>query len=168
MGVSGCGKSTLAQALAARLGWQFVEGDALHPEGNVRKMAAGMALDDADREPFLRAVADALAAGRRTGVVASCSALKRRYRDLLRQASGGPVLFVLPKLGREMLAVRLQQRPGHFMPASLLDSQLATLEWPGTDEGALTIDGGVPTAQQVEGVLQALFPTSTESPGAPA
>ena len=148
MGVSGCGKSTLGQALADVLGWRFVEGDALHPTGNVAKMAAGIPLDDADRQPFLENVADAIVAARKTGVVASCSALKRAYRDLIR-ARAGPVTFVLPLLDRPALAARMMHRPGHFMPPALLDSQLATLEKPGADEQAILIDGAAPVASQV-------------------
>jgi carbohydrate kinase (thermoresistant glucokinase family) len=151
MGVSGCGKSTLARALAARLGTTFIEGDSLHPPANIAKMAAGIALDDADRRPFLESVADALqAAG--PGAVASCSALKRRYRELIR-ARAGDVAFILPAMDRDVLAARLAARQGHFMPATLLDSQLATLELPTPDERALILDGRLPTAAQVDAVL---------------
>lgn len=139
MGPSGCGKSTLARALARRLDWQFVEGDDLHPPANLAKMSAGIALDDADREPFLRAVGAALAAGRAGGVVASCSALKRKYRDLLRSVAGEDLLFVLPTVRRDVLARRLAGRRSHFMPASLLDSQLAVLEPPQPDERAVVL-----------------------------
>ena len=155
MGVSGCGKSTLARALSERLGWRFVEGDTLHPPANVAKMAAGIALDDDDRLPFLEAVAQALVESRDRGVVASCSALKRRYRDLIR-ARAGAVTFVLPDLTRAQLAARLAQRSDHFMPVSLLDSQLATLEPPGPDESALRVEGTAPTDTQVAAILHAL------------
>jgi carbohydrate kinase (thermoresistant glucokinase family) len=155
MGVSGCGKSTLARALGQRLGWRFVEGDTLHPPANVAKMAAGIALDDDDRMPFLEAVAQSLVESQGRGVVVSCSALKRRYRDLIR-ARAGAVTFVLPDLTRAQLAARLAQRHDHFMPASLLDSQLATLEPPGPDESALRVDGAAPTATQVAAILHAL------------
>jgi gluconokinase len=112
MGVSGCGKSTLAAALASTLGWQFIEGDSLHPPANIAKMAAGLALDDHDRQPFLEAVARVIAAHRPEGVVVSCSALKRSYRDLIRSRAG-PVQIVMPVLDRERLLTRLAQRRGH-------------------------------------------------------
>ena len=121
MGVSGSGKTTLGRALATRLGVPFIEGDDLHPQANVRKMAAGRPLDDADRQPFLENVADQLLAHRESGVVIACSALKRSYRDLLR-AKAGDMSFVLPQVGREELLRRLSARTGHFMPASLLDT----------------------------------------------
>lgn len=155
MGVSGAGKSTLGQALADALGCRFVEGDALHPAANVAKMAAGIPLDDADRRPFLENVAAALAARRGDGVVASCSALKRGYRDLLRSIAG-PIVFVLPTLTRETLAARIAARAHHFMPAALLDSQLATLDPPGPDENAVTVDGTLPIEVQVAAVLTAI------------
>ena len=157
MGVSGCGKSTLGQALATRLGTPFIEGDALHPPANIAKMAAGVPLDDTDRQPFLEAVADSLrAAG--PGAVAACSALKRQYRDLLR-SHAGRVVFVLPTTDRALLATRMTARQGHFMPTTLLDSQLATLEPPTPDEQAICIDGSLPTTAQVEAVLAALKDT---------
>jgi gluconokinase len=155
MGVAGAGKSTLGRALAAALGVSFVEGDTLHPPANVAKMAAGIPLDDADRRPFLEAVGSELARGRERGVVATCSALKRRYRDTLR-AYAADALFVLPELSREALAERLATRRGHYMPASLLDSQLAILERPSEDERALVVDGTAPTERQVTAVLAAL------------
>ncbi len=158
MGVSGCGKSTLGGALAEALGWKFVEGDTLHPPGNVAKMAAGIPLDDDDRRPFLAGVAAALVAGREHGVVVTCSALKRSYRDYLRNAAGD-VAFVLPALGREALAARLAERKAHYMPASLLDSQLATLELPAADERIIVVDGGAPTAAQLARVRAALAAT---------
>jgi gluconokinase len=155
MGVSGAGKSTLGSALGDALGYRFVEGDALHPPANVAKMAAGIPLDDADRQSFLGNVAAALATHRDEGVVASCSALKRAYRDLLRR-SAGPIVFVLPMLDRAALARRLSGRAGHFMPAALLDSQLATLEPPAADEDAIMVDGTLPIEAQVAAVLAAL------------
>jgi gluconokinase len=166
MGVSGCGKSTLAQALGARLGWRFVEGDTLHPPANIAKMAAGIPLDDTDRRPFLEAVAQAIVAARGAGIVVSCSALKRSYRDLIR-ARAGEVTFVLPDMPRALLAARLAQREDHFMPASLLDSQLAALEPPGPDESALRLDGTLSTPAQVAAVLGALHLSSTAHPAPP-
>ncbi|GAM05101.1 gluconokinase [Novosphingobium sp. MBES04] len=157
MGPSGCGKTTLASALARQLGWAFIEGDELHPEANRAKMAAGLALDDTDRAPFLDAVAHALAAHPQ-GAVASCSALKRSYRDRLR-AIAGDVLFVLPQIDAAGLEHRMTTRPGHFMPVSLLTSQLATLEPPAADENACPVDGHLPSDEQVALVCRALHAT---------
>ena len=136
MGVSGSGKTTVGAALADALGLRFVDGDALHPAANVAKMAAGIPLDDADRAPWLDAVGAVLAAG---PVVVACSALKRVYRDRLRAAAPDLDLVFLDG-SRELLASRMAARPGHFMPASLLDSQLATLEPPTADEHPVTVD----------------------------
>jgi gluconokinase len=155
MGVSGCGKSTLGRALAEQLDWCFVEGDSLHPSRNIEKMTAGLPLDDEDREPFLERVAETIAAARNRGIVVSCSALKRGYRDLIR-ARAGEVTFVLPLATRDVLASRLSQRADHFMPTSLLDSQLAALEQPELDEHAILVDGSLPTAAQVAQVLAVL------------
>lgn len=142
MGPSGNGKSALGTALAARLGLPFVEGDDCHPPANVARMARGEPLTDADRAPFLANVAAALMA-HPGGAVAACSALKRAYRDTLRAAVPG-VVFVLPLVPADVLAARMAARPGHFMPASLLASQLATLEMPGDDEAVVTVDGTLP------------------------
>ena len=136
MGVSGSGKSTVGKQLAAVLGLAFVDGDDLHPAQNKKKMAAGMALNEADRAPWLDAVAAVLARG---SVVVACSALRRRYRDRLRADAPGLRLIYLQG-SRALLAERLSGRKHEFMPATLLDSQLGTLEEPGVDEGALTID----------------------------
>jgi gluconokinase len=153
MGVSGCGKSTLGRRLAAALGADYVEGDEFHPPENVARMATGISLTDADRQGWLDALARQLASARAAGraLVLSCSALKRRYRDVLR--SGAPdVLFVHLSGSRELLAQRMAARTGHYMPASLLDSQLATLEPPGLDENALSFD----VAQAPETIVAAL------------
>ena len=136
MGVSGCGKSTVAQALAARLRLPFVEGDGLHPPANVAAMAAGSPLTDEDRHGWLQAVARVLVQAESTGVVVTCSALKRSYRDQLR-ASAPALQFVHLTGPQSLLAQRLQNRTGHYMPASLLQSQIDTLEPPAADEGAL-------------------------------
>ncbi len=157
MGVCGCGKSTVGGRLARELGALFIEGDAFHPPANVARMAAGIALTDADRQGWLEALAAQLADARRAGrsVVLACSALKRRYRDVLRQ--GAPDLRVVHLTGdRAMLAVRLAARQGHYMPASLLDSQLATLETPDPDERAITLDAGAPTDRLVQSALTQL------------
>jgi len=154
MGVTGSGKSTLGQALAHALRWPFVEGDSLHPPANLAKMSAGIPLDDADRIPFLENVAQVLRS--HSGpLVISCSALKRAYRDRLRRAD--PKLrFVHPVLSRAQLQERMQRRIGHFMPATLLKSQLLDLEPPGPDEQCIKIDGSEPLDRQVAGTLAAL------------
>jgi gluconokinase len=154
MSVTGSGKTTLAQALAQALGWRFVEGDALHPAANIAKMAAGVALNDEDRWPFLDNVSQAIAAASAHGVVVSCSALKRSYRDRIRMGDSG-VLFVLPRLTRVSLEARLAGRAGHFMPASLLDSQLAILEPPQPDELSIQVEGDAATDAQVRQTLAA-------------
>ena len=147
MGVSGCGKSTIGAALAQALGLDFIEGDALHPPRNVALMAAGTALNDADRAGWLGIIADRLAQAHTTGqgLVVSCSALKRRYRDQLRAHCPGLQLLHL-RGSRDQLMERLQARSGHYMPASLLDSQLNTLELPAADEHALSFDVGLTVA----------------------
>ena len=138
MGVSGCGKTTVGRLLARHLEVPFIEGDELHPPRNVELMAAGIALNDEDRAGWLDAVAAELAR-RPEGAVASCSALRRRYRDRLRRAM--PALrFVHLRGDRAVLEGRLAQRRGHYMPASLLDSQLQTLEAPSADEQPLELD----------------------------
>jgi gluconokinase len=135
MGVSGTGKSTIGRSLAEALGLPFVEGDDLHPDANVAKMAAGIPLTDADRAPWL----DRVAARLDEPVVITCSALKRSYRDRLRRAAPDLVLVYLHGT-RELLEERMAQRDGHFMPTSLLDSQLATLEEPAADEDVIPVD----------------------------
>jgi gluconokinase len=161
MGVCGCGKSALGERLARELGAAFIEGDAFHPPANVARMAAGIALTDADREGWLEALAAQLAVARAQGrsVVLACSALRRRYRDALRQ--GAPDLRLLHLHGeRALLAARMAARQGHYMPASLLDSQLATLEAPGPDERAITLDAGTPPATLVQLALAQLQGTA--------
>jgi gluconokinase len=155
MGVTGSGKSTLGNALAQALGWRFLEGDSLHPASNITKMAAGVALNDEDRLPFLRNIARAISESRPDGIVVSCSALKRSYRDLLRM-SGSDLIFVLPLLDRAHLLARLSHRSGHFMPTSLLDSQLATFEAPQDDELSVQINGEDTPFEQVQQTLRAL------------
>lgn len=141
MGVAGSGKSTIGAALAQALGVPFVEGDDFHPAENRARMAAGIPLTDEDRYGWLHALAGRLAQARLagTGAVLACSALKRAYRDILR--AGAPSLRLVFLSGdRGVLAERLAARRGHFMPASLLESQLATLEAPTPDEGAWVVD----------------------------
>lgn len=152
MGVSGSGKSTLGALLAGKLDCPFLEGDAFHDADAVAKMRAGQALNDDDRWPWLdrigAAMGEALVSDGQ--VVAACSALRRRYRERLRQAVPVPVRFVLLDAGYDELLRRLTQRAGHYMPASLLDSQLATLERPGVDEGVLTLDAAEPPERLCE------------------
>lgn len=141
MGVSGCGKSTVGQLLANALAAPYIEGDDLHSQENVERMRAGIALNDAQRRDWLQALAGHLADahGHGRALVISCSALKRAYRDILR--SGAPDLHLVHLYGtRAVLAARSAQRQGHYMPVSLLDSQIATLELPGVDENVLTFD----------------------------
>ncbi|MFD1950743.1 gluconokinase [Sphingomonas arantia] len=142
MGVSGSGKSTLAECLATRLDCAFLEGDAFHGAANVAKMRAGHPLTDDDRWPWLDRLGAAIGTGARDGgiVVATCSALKRTYRRRLESAAALPLLFVLLDGDVDALAARMERRAGHYMPASLLDSQIATLERPTPDERALTLD----------------------------
>jgi gluconokinase len=155
MGVSGVGKTTLATLVAQRLGWPFEEGDALHPEANVAKMAAGHPLTDADRRPWLERVAgwidERLAAGE-AGVI-TCSALKRSYRDILRRPG---VVFVHITGPKQVTAERLAARQGHFMPPTLLDSQLATLEPLGPDENGFEVSTTLTREQQVDEVVARL------------
>lgn len=141
MGVSGAGKSLIGELFARALGIAFLEGDALHPAENVARMAAGIALTDVDRAGWLQEIADHLAVARaqRKGLVVACSALRHRYRDVLR--TGDPdATFVFLAGQRPIIADRLAHRPGHFMPTSLLDSQLETLEPPTPNEQAWQCD----------------------------
>jgi carbohydrate kinase (thermoresistant glucokinase family) len=160
MGVSGCGKSTVGRGIAAALGLHFVEGDELHSAENVARMAAGIPLTDADRHGWLQAVGDQLgsATARAHGVVVSCSALKRAYRDRLR-AAAPDTRFIHLHGAPELLAARMQSRQGHYMPATLLQSQLDTLEPPGADERALTLDIAADVAAQVRAAVQHLKET---------
>ncbi|CDN48824.1 gluconokinase [Neorhizobium galegae] len=138
MGVSGCGKSSVGERLADYLGCGFIEGDGLHPPSNVRKMRMGTPLEDEDRWPWLDAFGHRLAG---TGdIVVSCSALKRTYRDRLRSLSGRPMTFVFLQGDRMLLAARMAARKHEYMPLSLLDSQLATLELPTTEPDVATVD----------------------------
>jgi len=146
MGVSGSGKSTLGGMLAAELHCPFLEGDSFHPDANIAKMRAGEPLDDDDRWPWLDALGAAAgrAAAGRGRVIVACSALKHSYRDRLAAAIDAPALFVLLEASAAELEHRMANRPGHYMPRSLLDSQLQTLERPGSDECALALDAERP------------------------
>ena len=141
MGVCGCGKSSVGRAIAAELGWTFIEGDDLHPASNREKMSAGTPLTDEDRWPWLDTIAAEARAVDETGgsVVVACSALKRCYRDRIRKAGKG-VRFAHLTGDPEIIRERMKQRQDHFMPPTLLDSQLATLEVPGSDEAVIACD----------------------------
>ena len=163
MGVSGCGKSTVGAALARELGVEFVEGDAFHPPENVARMAAGVALTDADRAGWLQLLAAHIAQAAPRGVVVSCSALKRAYRDVLRQSAA--IRFVWLDLPRAALEARMAVRTGHYMPPSLLASQLATLEPPQPDEDAIGVDGTQPVDAIVgEAIARLGLATDTRRP----
>ena len=138
MGVTGSGKTTVGKALAQSMGSDFIEGDDLHPADNITRMSSGIALTDDDRWQWLARVGQGLA--NQEGVIASCSALKRRYREAIAEAARKPVLFVFLRGSRGLLEERLRLRKGHFMPATLLESQLAILEAPDPDESAIAID----------------------------
>ncbi len=157
MGISGSGKSTVAEGLVHRLGWPFAEGDDFHPPENVAKMSAGTPLDDDDRWPWLRRLADWIGERERRGesVVVTCSALKRSYRDLLRD--GHPsVWFAHVRAAPELILRRVEVRRGHYMPPSLLGSQLDILEPLERDEPGAQISGVDPAPQVAEHLLEAL------------
>jgi gluconokinase len=157
MGVSASGKSTVMAELAARLRWPWLEGDALHPAANVARMAAGIPLDDADRAPWLDAVAAWIGQqeAARTSAVVTCSALRRAYRDRLRR--GHPsVWFVHLHPPAQVLQRRIEDRAGHFMPASMLASQLETLEPLGADEPGWAVDALGSPGETAEAILTRL------------
>jgi gluconokinase len=157
MGVAGSGKSTIGSLLAQRLGWEFADADAFHPDSNVEKMSRGVPLTDADRAPWLHAIRgwmDGLTREGRRGIVA-CSALKRDYRKIL--VSGRvDTRIVYLKGDKELIADRMAARSGHFMPLGLLDSQFRTLEEPGPEERPLVITIDAPPHEMVETVLRGL------------
>jgi carbohydrate kinase (thermoresistant glucokinase family) len=155
MGVSGSGKTTIAGRLAARLQFTFADGDDFHPAANVEKMARGEPLTDADREPWLSSLAAWTLAQHQAGrsTVLACSALKRRYRDTLRSASPH-TFFVHLAAPRAALLERMNHRQGHFMPAFLLDSQLAALEPLASDESGATLDATGPPDTIVEQAIR--------------
>lgn len=169
MGVSGSGKSTVAEALGERLGWRFEDGDSFHPASNVAKMKAGHPLTDEDRWPWLNAIADEIARVCDKGghVIIACSALKHVYRDVLLRGRDD-VRFVFLKGSRELIAERLAQRKGHFMPPGLLTSQFDTLEPPEAGEHVITVSIDETVEAIVDGVLRQLKPGSdTRSPSKP-
>ncbi len=156
MGVSGSGKSTLGTLLADTLGCPFLEGDEFHDVAAVDKMRAGQPLEDADRWPWLDRLGRALGEAAQSNgcAVAACSALRRAYRERLIAAAGGRVCFVLLDNDRAELERRLSARPGHYMPASLLDSQLDTLERPQVDEPVLTLTSSAAPAVLCDSVMR--------------
>lgn len=154
MGVSGSGKTTVGAALAQRLRVPYADADDFHPPENVAKMSSGIPLDDVDRLPWLRAIGQWLAAHVAGGGVISCSALKRSYRDVLREAAPDQ-LFVHLAGTPEVIARRVAGRPGHFMPTSLVESQFATLEPLGDDEHGLVLDVDHSVDELVESYLTA-------------
>lgn len=154
MGVSGCGKSTIGAELARRQSVPFMDADDYHPAANVEKMSAGIALTDDDRWPWLARLGEVMRekAVETGGVVCACSALKRSYREVLAEVIGLPVLFVLLDGHRDLLWQRMSARKDHYMPPSLLDSQLATLERPGPDEPAITVSVDQPIGEMVAAI----------------
>jgi gluconokinase len=154
MGVASCGKTTIGEALAKHFDVPFVEGDKLHGADNVAKMSAGIALTDDDRWPWLQRVGEALRGN--VGCIASCSALKRAYREAITKHAGRPVTFIHLHGEVDVLRQRIASRKGHFMPASLLDSQLATLELPTAAENAVTIDINQSSADIIAAAIDVL------------
>ncbi|QNT78353.1 gluconokinase [Entomobacter blattae] len=157
MGVAGCGKSTVAELIGNEAHWPVVEGDALHPKANIDKMSAGIPLNDEDRQPWLEKialVAQNWIKDKECGIV-TCSALKRKYRDIIAQGSNR-VCFLYLKGTKEDIAPRLQSRTGHFMPASMLDSQFATLEEPADDEVMMELDVRADQQSIAKSALRAL------------
>ncbi|QSZ53413.1 gluconokinase [Paenarthrobacter sp. AT5] len=155
MGVSGSGKSTVAGVLAGKLGWDLAEGDDLHPEASVAKMHAGQALTDEDRWPWLGTIADWIKAHTAAGTPAiiTCSALKKKYRDVLR---GEGVVFVFLQGSKDRISDRLASRHGHFMPTSLLESQFEALEEPTEDENYVSLCVSASPAEEADEVIERL------------
>ena len=155
MGVSGSGKSTVAGLVAGRLGWDLAEGDDLHPPANVAKMQAGEPLTDDDRWPWLESIAGWIRGHTAAGTpgVVTCSALKKRYRDILR---GQGVMFVFLEGGKDRISDRLASRHGHFMPAALLASQFEALEAPTEDENFITLCVSATPAEVAQEIIDRL------------
>jgi gluconokinase len=167
MGVSGSGKSTIGEKLAERLGWRYEDGDRFHPASNVAKMSAGQPLTDEDRWPWLQAIANEIdrvcKAGERA--VIACSALKRAYRDILVHGRND-IRIIYLKGTEQLIASRLAQRKGHFMPPGLLASQFATLEPPEASEPAVTVSIDAPVEAIIEDILRQLQLTPADSTAA--
>ncbi len=156
MGVAGSGKTSVGENLAAKLGYPFRDADEFHPSANIAKMSAGTPLVDADRWPWLDAIGTAIHDAGSGGIVIACSALKRAYRKRIAARAGRAVTFVFLDASLETLRQRIGHRRGHFMPPSLLDSQLATLERPTPDEHAITVSVEPPLDQVVASVVAQL------------
>ena len=166
MGVSGSGKTTVAERVAAALGWMFQEGDKLHPAANVTKMKSGQPLDDADRAPWLAIIAGWIDARLQTGqdAIITCSALKRRYREQI--GNGKPGVQMVYLYGdHDTLESHINSRHHEFMPPTLLESQLATLEEPAANEHVITIEVAGSIEQTVAEVIRTLRVTSPTPPG---
>ena len=161
MGVAGSGKSTLAAALAERLSWPMIEGDDFHSDENKARMRAGVALTDADREGWLRSLGRELQR-HPGGSVLTCSALKRKYRDILRAASRG-LAFVFLDISEDQALGRLRARGKHFFPPELLQSQFATLEPPLDEPGVLRLDAGLPLKTLVDQTVEWLTANSGQA-----
>ncbi|HTW73254.1 MAG TPA: gluconokinase [Acetobacteraceae bacterium] len=157
MGVSGSGKTTIAEGIGQREGWPLLEGDKFHPPANVEKMSHGIPLTDADRWPWLHAIADAIDEVRTRGdsAVVACSALKRAYRQIL-IGDRPDVVLVYLQGDKDLIATRMAARKGHFMPVALLDSQFATLEEPGPDEHPITVSIAPPPDAIADEVVRQL------------
>jgi gluconokinase len=167
MGVSGCGKSAVGAEIALSAGGRLIEGDAFHPQANIDKMSAGIPLNDDDRAGWLTRLGEEVASALRNGEkpVLTCSSLKRIYRDRLRAAVPG-LGFVFLELSRELATDRCAHRPGHFMPASLVDSQFATLEPPHGEDRTLVVDATQPI--ETIGAKAASWWNSSQTPSASA
>ena len=157
MGVSGCGKSAIGAGFAKAIGAQFIDGDDLHPATNVAKMAAGTPLNDDDRAPWLADVGRTFDTVEGDMVI-GCSALKRSYRDIIRNAASGPVTFLHLHGDKAVIAARMNAREDHFMPPALLDSQFATLELSEPDEDFVTVD----IDQTPDAIIAALVAQTTK------
>jgi gluconokinase len=158
MGVSGSGKTSVGERLAEAVGCRFLEGDSLHPAANIEKMSVGIPLTDEERWPWLDIIGGRIgeSVDRGEGIIVSCSALKKIYRDRLRAAAGGRLAFVFLEGSREVFEKRMKTRPGHFMPASLLDSQFAALEPPTGEPDVVTVDVDLPLAAIIEKAVAGL------------
>ena len=166
MGVSGCGKTTVGGLVARELGVPFLDGDSLHPVENVAKMAAGHPLTDEDRWPWLAIVGRELAAAGDSGMVLACSALRRTYRDAIREQAPDTIFLHLNG-SKEVLAQRVGGRAGHFMPPALLDSQLATLEPLRADERGVVVDIAAPVNEVVDGAVSVVSASAFRVPAPP-
>jgi gluconokinase len=169
MGVSGSGKTVIGSRLAEALGGRFAEGDRFHPPENIKRMSAGLPLRDEDRWGWLDAIASEIGESERHGetLVVACSALKRVYRDRLRLASRN-LRFIYLEVGRDAAAARVAARKGHFMPASLVDSQFAALEPPALDESTLKLDATKDPAELVAFAASAIAGSAAVPPGVAA